>query len=872
MLLASNLRRKLTLFTLLVLALMMPTFLTDNALAQRVIAERSERVLAGGARSLDSTWIDAMHWRSIGPGSMGGRVIRLAVVDSNPDHYWVATASGGLWMTNNGGKTFTGQFQYEQVNSIGDVAVSQSNPNIVWIGTGEHNPRNSSIYGKGVYKSTDGGDSWTLMGLEETQNIGRMAIHPTNPDIVYVGAMGRTWGPNEERGLYKTTDGGQTWEKILYVNDQTGVIELQMNPEDPDTLLVATWQRQRDIYDSGEPAMSHGPGSAIWKTTDGGESFKRLGAEDGLPAGEMGRTGIDYFQSDPDIVYLITGAAKTDRDIQQRDNGIYKSTDSGDSWIKISDESPRPMYYSQIRVDPSNSDNVIVLGTRMTRSTDGCVTLDRAGSGVHVDHHALWIDPRDGNHVLVGNDGGLGESFDGGYNFTAIKKFALGQFYDVEVDSRRLYYIGGGLQDNGTWYGPSMTRGKYGPRNEDFRSIGGGDGFVVQIDPTDPTIIYTESQNGNLRRRGGPQDARLQRPRQGPNGERLIGAWKTDFVLSPHNPKIYFTAFNFVLKSSNYGADMIVISPKITLTDNGHGTAITVSPLNPDVIYAGTDDGGLWVTRDGGFNWTPVHDNTNMPVDCYVSTLEASRYQEGRCYVAFDGHRSDDNRPFVLMTEDYGETWTSINANLPKFGSTRCLREDTKNSNVLYCGTEFFGYVSIDRGISWVRMNNNLPTVAIHDFDISDAAGELVAGTHGRSIWALDISWIQQLNDQVLAADVHLFKPHPAVLWNEIEEVEPEPGELIGENPPFGSVIYYSLKDDVGRANLLITDLSGNPLRQLSAPRTAGLHQVVWNLKTGPRGGGPLVWPGKYRVILTVDGVEFVQDVIVEPDPEDGVN
>jgi len=872
MLLTSLLNRKLTLFTLLALALLLPALQTDNARAQRVIVERTERVLSGDARSLDATWIDAMHWRSIGPGSMGGRVIRIAVVESNPDHYWVATASGGLWMTTNGGKTFTEQFHREEVNSIGDVAVSQSNPNIVWVGTGEHNPRNSSIYGKGVYKSTDGGETWTLMGLEETQNIGRMAIHPTNPDIVYVGAMGRTWGPNEERGLYKTTDGGQTWEKILYVNDQTGVIELQMNPEDPDTLLLATWQRQRDIYDSGEPAISHGPGSAIWKTTDGGDTFTRLGADDGLPEGEMGRTGIDYFRSDPDIVYLITGAAKQPRDIQSRDNGIYKSTDGGDSWTKVNDSAPRPMYYSQIRVDPSNSDNVIVLGTNMTRSTDGCVTLERAGRGVHVDHHACWIDSRDGNHVLVGNDGGLGESFDGGLKFAPIKKFAIGQFYDVAVDSRRLYYVGGGLQDNGTWYGPSMTRGQYGPRNEDFRSIGGGDGFVVQIDPTDPTIIYSESQNGSLRRRGGPREARLQRPRQGPEGERLSGAWKTDFVLSPHNPKIYFAAFNYVLKSSNYGADMIVISPKITLTDNGHGTAITVSPLNPDIIYAGADDGGLWVTRNGGFNWIPVHDNTGMPLDCYVSTLEASRYEEGRCYVAFDGHRSDDNRPFILVTEDYGSTWTSINANLPEFGSTRCLREDTKNPNVLYCGTEFFGYISIDRGITWVKMNSNLPTVAIHDFDISDAAGELVAATHGRSIWALDISWIQQLNNEVFAADVHLFKPHPAVLWNEIEETEPEPGELVGENPPFGSVIYYALKEDVGRTNILITDLNGNPLRQLRAPRTAGLHQVVWDLKTGPRGGGPLVWPGKYRVILTVDGVEFVQDVVVEPDPEEDAN
>lgn len=810
-------------------------------------------------------FISRVTWRELGPPTMGGRIVRLQVDETDRNVWYVATASGGLWKTTNAGQSFEGLFQFEEVNSIGDVAVSRSHPNIVWIGTGEHNPRNSTIYGNGVYKSTDGGKTWTHMGLRETRFIGRIAIHHTNPDIVYVGAMGRTWGRNQERGLYKTTDGGKTWEKILYVDDQTGVIEVQMHPQKPDTLLVATWQRQRQIYDDGEPEISHGPGSAVYKTEDGGKTWRKLSGTGGLPDSPLGRTGIDYHRSNPDIVYLITGAARLGRD----KNGVWKSTDGGETWTKVNDISPRPMYYCQIRVDPNNPDVVFVLGVQLARSTDGGNTFTNLPlRGVHVDHHCLWINPDDSQHILLGNDGGLYESKNGATSFTALKKMAIGQFYHVAVDSRRDYRVAGGLQDNGTYYGPSMTRDTVGTMLGDFRSIGGGDGFVVRFDPRDPNLVYLESQNGNIRRVYlGPRDrapqGTVRRPNP-PEGERQAWAWKTDFILCPTNPDVYYVAGAFLYRSENKGVDLKPISPRLPLTARGAATAITVSPLNKNVIYVGTDDGALWVTRDGGQNWTPIHENVPIPLKCYVSTLEASRFSEGRLYVAFDAHRSDDDAPYLFVTEDFGRTWTNITSNLPDFGSTRCLREDTRNENVLYCGTEFFGYVSIDRGKSWTRMNTNLPTVAIHDFAISDAAKELVAGTHGRSLWALDISWLQQMSERILRLPMYLFAPHSAVLWNMVENGRtPAPGDWVGTNPEFGATFYYALSEELPSVVLIVSDLLGNEVATLSGPGTRGLNRAVWDLSSN----GERVAPGAYQVKLVAGDKTDRTHFWVEPDP-----
>ena len=813
--------------------------------------------------SIAPTDVAQMQWREIGPGSMGGRIVDIEIDRTNPDTWYVGAASGGVWKTTDAGTTFEGLFQYEDVNTIGDVAVSRSHPNVVWVGTGEQNPRNSSIYGNGVYKSTDGGRTWTNMGLQATRHIGRMAVHHTDPDVVYVGAMGRTWGPNEERGLFKTTDGGKTWNKLLFVNDQTGVIEVVMHPTDPDTLLVATWQRQRDIYDVGEPAVSDGEGSAVWLTTDGGRNWTRLGEQNGLPTGRLGRTGITWSQSDPNTVFLITGGAR----LPGTHNGVWKSTNGGRDWTKVNGIAPRPMYYSQIRVDPRNPDVLFVLGVQLARSTDGGANFANVQlRGVHVDHHALEFHPDDSKKVLLGNDGGFYVSGDGGDSFAAYKKMSLGQFYHVAVDDRRDYWIAGGLQDNGTWYGPSMTRGDFGTRNEDYRSINGGDGFVARFDPTDRRIVFAESQNGNVRRHFfGPRDeaptGTVRRPRV--DGERETWAWKTDFIVSRHDPKVFYIGGQYVYKSTDRGVDAVRISPKMPLTERGSITAVMESPLDPKVLYAGTDDGALFATRDGGTTWTAVHDNVGVPVRCYVSTLEASRYSPGRVYAAFDGHRSDDDRPFIYVSDDYGQTWSEIVGDLPEFGSTRCLREDPMNENLLYCGTEFFAFASIDRGQTWTKINNNLPTVAVHDFAISEAANELVAGTHGRSVWAVDVSWLRQLTALTNRADMYLFQPHSAVLWTKaVDQPVPEKGTLVGQNPYFGATIYFRV--ETPRAvRVRVYDKDGFLAYFGGVDAHAGLNKVHWDLGYGD-GRVPA---GDYRVEIQVGSQTTSRTLTVLPDP-----
>ncbi|MDA7951586.1 MAG: hypothetical protein MPJ24_08865 [Pirellulaceae bacterium] len=975
-----------------------------------------QQVSAQREGNLPQSWADSIHWRSIGPASMGGRVTRIAVSPANYDTVWYSTAGGGAYKSTDGGQTFEPRFQHQPVASIGEIALADTNENIVWVGTGEHNPVRSGSYGNGVYKSTDGGKTWAHMGLEKGYHIGRIVIHPKNPDIVYVGVVGRLYGPSNERGLYKTTDGGKNWERIHYVSDQAGVLEVQMHPNDPETLLITSYELQRSIYEVSSPVIRSGEGSGLWKTTDGGKNFRRI--TKGLPEGPMGRIGIDICQSNPDVVYMQTGYGGAPAESK----GLFRSNDGGESWTKLNSiASGTAYYYAQCRVDPNNPEKVFTLATSLSASEDGGKTLKRAGNGVHVDHHALWIDPRDSNRVLNGNDGGFAVSSDGGYTMTAVHDAAIGTFYDVEVDNRRDYAVSGGLQDNGTWYGLHFKRGKYGPVNSDFRSIGGGDGFVVRIDPTNHNYVYYESQNGALNRRdlsaaqgtrrrgpggagggrggaarqrgggqrgggqrgggqrGGQRGGQVQRLseeelltrydkdkdgnldveelnalmaelrenraagnanaqqgrgagaggagggrggaarqrggqgggrrgggaqqgaagtntasgptysgfRSGPirfSGETSDGGrnrfnWKTPFILSPHNPRIYYTAGTYVFKSSDYGNDLRCISPRITLTQEGNGaTALAVSPLNPDVLYVGTEDGAVWVTRDGGANWKEIHDKLGMDYVGYIGSLEASRYAEGRCYISVDTHRSDKDVPHVYVTEDFGETWKPLmnESGIDSFGNSRCLREDTQNPNLLFLGTEFAAYASIDRGKSWTKINGDLPTVAIHDFAISDKAAELVAGTHGRSLWIMDIAWLRQLNPRMLANGSHLFRPHPAVLWNEPEgeQVAPKAGEFVGENPTFGASIYYCLTDkDVESVEIEVLSTSGKTLYTSSGPSEAGLHKVVWNLQDQSNDSEARVRPGNYvvRMVLVTSAGEqtvFRKQLVVQDDPE----
>jgi photosystem II stability/assembly factor-like uncharacterized protein len=957
------------------------------------LRQAKSKYSVASAGTLSPDWIKTMTWRCIGPAAMSGRIIAISVNENDPSTFWIATASGGLLKTVNNGVTFQHQFDHEGTISIGDVCVAPSDPNIVWVGTGENNPRNSVSYGDGVYKSTDGGKTWKNMGLKKSFQIGRVVVHPKNPNIVYVGALGRLYGPNEERGLFKTTNGGETWDKILYVDDRTGVIEMRMHPTDPETLLVATYERQRDLFDTNDPSKKWGPGSGLYKTTDGGKSFKKI--TNGLPSCTLGRIGIDYYRKNPQVVFAVvesemigkgparaetkdvdmglagedavgnagatvlwvierTAAEKAglkagdvivsigekaihsyqdvqdevktkkindkvklkvqrggqvvevdltftprpappqgmrggggpggqrggagggqpgqraeaavgpppaqpgergpeaDRpygaalggqpeNIQNRQGkdgsqygGIYKSTDGGESWSRINSLNPRPMYFSHIRVDPSDEKYVYVLGIGMFRSEDGGKTFQGdAGRDVHADGHALWIDPRDGRHMIAGCDGGFYVTYDRTANWDHLNHLAIGQFYHAALDTRQRYMVYGGLQDNGTWGGPSRTRGFTGPINEDWVNVGGGDGFRCQVDPNDPDLIYWESQNGGFNRRNLRTGEMASIRPQPQKGQTFHFNWNSPFILSHHNSRIYYCGGNYVFRSLDRGNDARIISPEITASSKGSATALAESPRNPNVLYVGTDDGNLWVTRTGGSEWTNITKNVGLPGPRYVATIEPSRFEDGRAYVAFDGHRSDDDNPLVYVTEDFGQNWKSLRGNLP-WGSTHCIREDLENANLLFAGTEFAAWASLDRGATWTKVNNNLPTVAVFDFALHPTAGEMVAATHGRSLWILDITPLRQMTADVLKAQVHLFKPIAAVRW----QMEPPHGRTnrryVGENPPLGAEVYYLLQKKADKISLKVVDFEGKTVRDLLASGDAGLHRIVWDLARTP--------------------------------------
>lgn len=955
------------------------------------------------AKNIPSAWIDSLKWRSLGPAGVGGRISSMAVFDADPTTYYVGSASGGLVRTNNNGVTFDHCFDRETSVSIGDVAVAPSDRNIVWVGTGENNPRNSVSFGDGVYKSTDGGKSWKNMGLRQSFQIGRIAIHPTNPDIVYVGALGRLYGPNEERGLYKTSDGGATWRKILFVDDRTGVVEVKMNPADPEELLVATWERRRDEFDSWvgkpeppetftqyEPVVRWGRGSGLYKSRDGGKTFRKV--TEGLPTSPLGRIGLDYYRKDPRIVFAVvdceeigkgkapappgflgiavedaengvrvtkvfpkspaasagvyvgdvlravdgtaTLTARTferilreqksgqtialqivrdrkaldakatleppphfadpyanfpytsylggqEENAQDRQTpegwkygGVYKSVDGGESWRRVNTLNPRPYYFSQIRVDPSNADNVYVLGASLFRSKDGGkVFTDDGALAAFVDHHAMWINPRDGRHMLTGSDGGFYATYDRGAKWAHFNQIAIGQFYHVTADSAKPYQLYGGLQDGGCWIGPSRSLGGFGASNGDWTQIGVGDGFVCRAEPNNPGIVFYEAQNGNLGRRNLRTGEHVSLRPQAPPGKEYRFNWNTPYHLSPHNAKTLYLAGNYVFSSLKSGADLQPISPDLTRTPRGSGTALAESPLDPDVLWVGSDDGALWLTRDGGKQWTSLIDKIPLPGPRWVASIEASRFAVGRAYVCFDGHRSNDDAPYLFVTDDFGKTWRSLSGGLPAV-PTRVLREDAKVPNLLYLGTEFAAWTSLDRGTTWRRLNTNLPTVAVHEFAIPPAQTEIVAATHGRSLWALDVHTLRQMTPEIAQTPIHLFDPAPAIRWR----VEPNRGTLFGagdqrfygENPPRGAAIAYHLAHQAKSVEMRIYDAQNTLIAEAPVKSAPGLHTWQWNLLgKAPQAGAdePPVPAGRYRIVMTVDGVAKSAPLMVEPDP-----
>jgi photosystem II stability/assembly factor-like uncharacterized protein len=912
----------------------------------------------------------------------------IAAVEGNPSTFYVGFATGGLWKTTNLGTTFEPVFDTYSTHSIGDIAIAPSNPDIVYVGTGEPNNRQSSSFGDGVYRTTDGGKTFTQVGLRETQSIARVLVHPRDPNTVWVAANGHLFGPNPERGVFKTTDGGRTWNKVLYVDENTGATDIIIHPRDPNTLFAATYTRRRTSWGFA----SGGPGDGIWKSTNGGNSWTRVSGN-GLPRGVMGRIALDWSRSNPDVIYAQIEVGPSAEPVQagaragqpqggggggfggqqnlppdENVSGIWRSMDGGRTWQFRSNENQRPMYFSQIRVDPNDPNTVYVGGVNAAKSTDGAAKFTQLRGYGHVDHHAIWIDPGNSRHVMYGNDGSVDVSWDGGDTWESIRHWAVGQPYFASVDMKRPYTVCAGLQDNGSWCGPSSVRS--GPiLGQDWFRVGGGDGFYTQIDPTDPNIMYSESQNGNINRldlrTGTSTSIRPRAPQRGPDGGVTFGGgglgpnvipapepgtvfrwnWNTPILVSPHDASTVITGANRLFISRDRGAtwwmsgeltravnrdDREILGMKgslppcnrqragtcINAKNDGvsfYGTIITVgqSHISPDVIWVGSDDGNIQVTRDGGTTFTEVGKNIpGATREYYVSRVEPSYFDRGTAYVSLDGHRHDDLKPYVYVTRDFGATWTSITGDLPAFGNVNSIRQDPRNPNLLYAATEFGFFTSLDEGRSWKRFMTNLPVVRVDDVIIHPRDNDLVLSTHGRSVWIMDdVTALQQLTPAALQQDVVLFEPRNAVAWKQdirLRRSVTGQKNFEGENAPAGTAISYYLKNAAsGDVKVTIRDLgNGGFARTIDGTKTAGLNRVQWNLCSdlrqvqpgqgggfgggGGGGGNPcaqgggggggggggqggarigrLATPGAYLVTLTVDGKEFTKTVTVLED------
>ena len=955
----------------------------------------------------DDPLLKPFVWRSIGPANMGGRIDDIVAVESNPSIIYVGYATGGVWKSTNNGTTWTPIFDKYPVASIGDLALAPSNPDILYVGTGEPNNRQSSSFGAGVYKSTDAGKTFEYMGLKETQSIGRVVVHPKDPNIVYVAAVGHLFAPNAERGLYKTTDGGKTWTNTKFIDNDTGFIDVTMDAGNPNTLYAASYQRRRAPWGFN----GGGSGSGIWKTTDAGKTWTKL-TGNGLPDNPIvGRIGINVSRSKPGTIYASieqgasggTGAGVRDDGKPQepgaggfgggrgrgadpnapppppdpKRSGIWRSDDSGKSWRTVSNSMDRPMYYSKIWVDPSNSEIAYQGGAPFFKTTDGGKTWRPVQGIAHSDHHALWINPRNGNHLILGNDGGLDVSYDQAETWEFVNTKATGLFYAISADMRKPYYVCGGLQDNGSWCGPSATRSQNGILNSDWYRIGGGDGFYTQNDPTDWAIGYSESQDGNtnrydlrtgqtrsIRPRAAPRplqpgqttpspaaggaaaaqpgqpppatapaqatqpapEAMAQAPAQfglgnitranivpaPPVGEQYRFYWNTPFILSPHNSSTVYLGGDRLFKSTDRGDTWTMtkdltrnisrferpilgvggMEPMASKHDGAasYSNIVTIgeSYVVPGVLWVGTNDGNVQVSRDGGFSWKNVAANAKgVPDETHVSRVEPSHFEAGTAYVTFDGHRTNDHKPYVFKTTDFGETFTSISSNLPE-GNVNVIREDPKNRSLLYLGSEYAFYVSLDAGKEWKRFMNGLPTVRIDDVMVHPRDNDLILGTHGRSIWIIDdITPLQQLSaDAMTKADAILFDVRPGVQWLTDMQKSITVGaakHFRGQNPAQGTAISYWLKNPpAGDVKITISDVQGKEVRSMDGTKTAGLNRVQWNLTGNPlpgggrglggfgggggRGGpprGPSVAPGSYLVKLSVAGKEVGSKVVI---------
>ncbi len=977
----------------------------------------------------DSAAVEHLAWRHLGPANPMGRMTDIAVHDDRQSTWFVGTAGGGVWRTQNAGTTWECVFHDQGTASIGDVAIAPSDPDVIYVGTGEENARNSVQWGDGVYKSTDGGDSWTHVGLRETFQIGHVEVHPTDPDIVYVAALGRLWGDSPERGVFRTQDGGATWERVLYKDDKTGCVDVRLHPRDPMTVFACMYERRRDRFDGNDPVVRFGEQTGLYKSVDGGGSWRRL--RDGLPSCTWGRSGIDLLASDPDTMFAIietersgwaTGEQKdapggsgeereggrrqrnargsavmgvgtegaiieTDaagailvtvteggpaqkaglqvgdritaideeavatyadlieiirdsrggqqiqvmftrgEDIQEveltfdtratgvaraagRPNGpysgrlfgqvanrqdrqgergfetggVFRSDDRGESWTRVNSLTERPFYYSVVRVDPQTPDNVYCVGTTLWGSTDGGAEFAGINRGIHVDFHGVWIDPDDSEHLIAVCDGGVNESYDQGSTWQLHKGFSAAQYYDCDTDNSVPYNVIGGLQDNGTWVVPSQTRYRDGVTTHDCFKIWSGDGFGAQADPVEPHVVFATSQNGNaglVDTRTGRQ-ARMSRGRPSDGGRARFN-WDAPFILSPHNRLVVYHAGNYLYRGDRHshldnrgsrpdqgpvtnarGIQMDCVSPRLGDTEDGTACALAESPIERGLLYVGTDDGALWRSDDGGAAWLRIDENLPIDTRLYVSDIVPSNHEADRVYVTLDGHRSDDFRTHVFVSDDRGETFYSMATTLPGRAVCHSFAEDPRNEELLFLGTEHGTWASLDRGYNWLRLANGMPNVSVRELVVQDRDSDLVAATHGRGIFVLDIEGLRQLSERIVGRDAWIASVQPAYLWKMASRGFQGSKEFRADNPGYGATVYLWLREAPDDPpELIVEDVAGEQVAKVKGKAVRGLQAIRWDARAG-RG---LVDPGTYRVRLAGEDDVDARAVELRPDP-----
>ena len=823
---------------------------------------------------------NALHFRSVGPAVMSGRLSDIAVYEANSNIFYVGSAHGGVWKTINNGTTFTPLLQDEGLLSIGALTVSQTNPDLLWVGTGEANNRQSTSWGDGIYKTTDGGRTFQNMGLRDSKHINRIIIDPMDNDVVLVAAVGPLFGPGGDRGVYKTTDGGRTWKLVLSGDENTGANDLVRSHTNPNILFASLYQRRRTAC----CVNGGGPGSGIWKSTDGGDHWTKLSGN-GLPAGPLGRIALDVYRQSSNIVFaLIEGASAGrggeggGRAATTGETGLYRSDDGGQSWHQVNHIDPRALYFSQLRIDPKTPDRIFTGGGGLNMSIDGGVTVEtNADRAIHSDHHLIWLDPNTPGHIIVGEDGGLAISYDMSRTWQFIPNLPVGLFYHVNYDMEIPYNVCGGMQDNADWCGPSASRHSHGIMNYDWIEIEGGDGFVAFPDRRDGRIVFSEAQDGNMIRHnkvtGESKSIRPIPANVTPapaKGDTYRFNWDTPLISSPNDPGTILTAANKVFKSSDGGDSWTVISPDLT-TNANRDTIVTMGTRNSDikisrndgitawstivslaesprqagVYYAGSDDGVLSVSRDGGKSWQNVTKNVpGFPAGGWVSKVAPSQYEAGTVYVTVDNHRLNDYEPHIWVSTDFGATFRSLNANL-KGENARTITEDQKNPDVLYLGTESGLFVTLDRGKSWRRLRANFPNVRVDEITLHPRDNAMLVATHGRDIWILDHLAPIQEYAAAQASEAKLFSVPTTLEWKPMDNRNDEfwgQQYFVGENPPLDAVIQFSLKKPVSGLTIRVRDGAGITVREIAVPANrneAGIQTICWDLRGEPNPSEP---------------------------------